>query len=81
MATSRAVNAGSEFCRDCGGPITERGEFAWCENTADGREQVIPKDDCRNLTMHDRLFCEHCRAAMTGVPQRCLNCGRPPTRP
>ncbi len=33
MATTAAVSSGSRFCRDCGGPVTNREELAWCVNT------------------------------------------------
>jgi hypothetical protein len=73
MATRAAVNAGSRFCRDCGGPITERGGFAWCENGA-------PQDVCANSTRIDRRFCEHCGEADPG-PGACTHCGQRSTNP
>jgi hypothetical protein len=67
MATSAAVNAGSHFCRDCGGPITERGGLAWCENTTTQGQQQIPQDRCDNLGRQRRRFCEECGLAVNGV--------------
>jgi hypothetical protein len=53
MATPGAVNSGSKFCRDCGGPVTTRGGFQWCENTD-------PKPKCELLPRTRRNFCEWC---------------------
>jgi hypothetical protein len=33
MAAQQAVNAGSHFCRDCGGPVEPRSGLSWCANT------------------------------------------------
>ena len=75
MATRAAVNQGSQFCRHCGGPITARGGFAWCQN-------IQPLAECDNLTHYNRLFCEHCCWPNPG-PGQCPNprCGRIPTLP
>lgn len=69
MATTSAVNAGSTFCRDCGGSITERGGLAWCENTTEHGNAIDPKDHCETLGRRRRLFCEQCqcRLANEGV--------------
>jgi hypothetical protein len=67
MATSAAVNAGSRFCRDCGGPITERGGLSWCENTTTQGEQQFSQDRCENLGRQRRRFCEHCGRRVNGV--------------
>lgn len=80
MATSKAVNAGSVYCRDCGGPVERREGYSWCENTPAGGKQLAPKSDCQNFTMHDRAYCEHC-AFPIGGPQVCTQCKRPPTTP
>jgi hypothetical protein len=80
MATQQAVNAGSNYCRDCGGPIKPRDELAWCENITTSGSQQDPKDVCENLTKHTRRFCEHCGQAIAG-PIRCQNCNLPPTNP
>ena len=80
MATQNAVNAGSRFCRDCGGPVAVRDEFVWCENTTTQGTQKAGKDVCRNLTAQTRLFCEHCGACIKG-PVACGVCDRPATRP
>jgi hypothetical protein len=53
MATPGAVNSGSNFCRDRGGPTTTRGGFQWCENTQ-------PKLKCELLGRTKRKFCEWC---------------------
>ena len=67
MATSAAVNGGSKFCRDCGGPITERGGLAWCENTTTHGQQKDRKDRCDNLGRERRRFCEQCGKPVQGV--------------
>lgn len=67
MATSAAVNAGSLFCRDCGGQITERGGLAWCENTTTVGKQQIAQDRCQNLGRLGRRFCEECGLPVNGV--------------
>jgi len=67
MATGAAVNAGSRFCRACGGPITERGGFAWCANTTTHGEQQVPQDSCENLGRHRRRFCEQCGLPVDGL--------------
>lgn len=66
MATTAAVNAGSHFCRDCGGPITERGGLAWCENTTTHGQQQVPQDRCENLGRLRRRFCEECALPVDG---------------
>jgi hypothetical protein len=68
------------FCRDCGGPTTRIDRTATCDNTTTRGQQQDPKDVCRNLTMHDRQFCEHCGQAVVGL-QRCPRCQNPPTSP
>lgn len=67
MATSAAVNVGSQFCRDCGGHITSRGGLAWCENTTMEGQQQIPRDHCENLGRQRRRFCERCGLRVNGV--------------
>lgn len=66
MASTSAVNAGSQFCRDCGGTITERGGLAWCENTTANGDAVDPKDICRTLRRSERNYCEYCREPVEG---------------
>lgn len=73
MATDKAVNRGSKFCRHCGLPTVTKGNLTWCDN---GRGSV----HCDNLTMHSRLFCEHCGHATQG-PGKCPNCKKAPTKP
>lgn len=80
MATRRAVNSGSGFCRDCGGQITTRESFAWCENTTIVDHQQEAKDLCENLTRFNRRFCEHCGSRVVGV-EVCGNCGSTATQP
>jgi hypothetical protein len=72
MATTAAVNVGSQFCRDCGGPITERGGLAWCENTTTQGQQQIPQDRCENLGRQHRRFCEQCGLPVNGI-QPCVS--------
>jgi len=55
MATRDAVNPGAKYCRFCGGPITQRGDFAWCENN--------PSVVCENMHRDTRKYCEHCGKA------------------
>lgn len=78
MATMQAVNAGSGFCRDCGGRITSRGGLAWCENTTTVGSQQEPKDRCQNLSKLTRRYCEHCGQAVQGLR---YSCGHEPTHP
>jgi hypothetical protein len=82
MATQQAVNAGSHFCRDCGGPVQPQAGMSWCANTTTTGTQQDPKDVCQNLTKHSRQYCEHCGRPISG-PIRCPNpqCNQPPTNP
>jgi hypothetical protein len=80
MATQQAVNGGSQFCRDCGGPIQPQGGLSWCTNTTTNGIQQDPKDVCQNLTKRDRQFCEHCGNPVVG-PVQCGSCHQPPTNP
>src|SRR5437899_394332 len=79
MATQHNVSANSHFCRACGGPTTTFGGITTCANTTTIGQQQIAQDHCANVTMHNRLFCEHCGHPLTG-PQWCPNptCGLPP---
>lgn len=67
MVTTAAVNAGSSYCRDCGGPVTERGRLAWCENTTRMGTQQVRQDRCENLGRQRRRFCEQCGRPVNGV--------------
>ncbi len=49
MATQQAVNSGSQFCRDCGGPVQPQAGLSWCANTTTSGSQQDPKDVCQNL--------------------------------
>src|SRR3989338_1112526 len=80
MATHKAVNAGSRFCRDCGDPVTSRGGLAWCENMPSSGIQLDSKDPCRNLTKNNRIFCEHCQHRIEG-PMICPGCRSKATIP
>lgn len=79
MATKAAVKAGSHFCRDCGGKITERGGLAWCENTTNKGDQQRRQDHCDNLVQGNRRFCEECGLPVKGVTP--CNLGHTPLRP
>ena len=74
MATKMAVNAGSKFCRDCGGPIRPGGSYAYCANTS-------PKADCLNLRAAQRVHCEHCGALTNHGPCPNPKCRLPPLVP
>lgn len=67
MATKAAVNAGSKFCRDCGGPIPPAELVAWCPNTTTHGHQQISQDHCRNLSRDERRFCEECGQPVSGI--------------
>lgn len=67
VATKNPVKAGSKFCRDCGGPVTTRGRFSWCENTTRAGSQQSPRDRCANLGREARLFCEQCGLPVEGI--------------
>ncbi len=73
MATSWPVNAGSQHCRDCGGPVTTALNLAICQNTH-------PKRVCANLAATSRLYCEHCGKAVQGA-RTCGACGKAPSFP
>ncbi len=51
MATTAAVSSGSRFCRDCGGPVTNREELAWCVNT-------VPKASAERYRLGPGFFAE-----------------------
>lgn len=67
MATTAPVNAGSHFCRDCGGPVVPGHPFGWCANSTTQGQQQIPQDRCENLGRQRRRFCEHCGLPVNGV--------------
>lgn len=78
MATAHAVNAGSKYCRACGGPIESRGGLAWCVNRPDLGTQKVPLERCANLSKQKRRFCEHCGDRVDGLR---APCGHQPTHP
>jgi hypothetical protein len=82
MATRRNVNAGSVFCRDCGGPTVTAGGVSACPNTTTQGTQQVAQDVCENLAWQRRRFCEHC-GLLAGNGAQCTNppCGLPPLRP
>lgn len=77
MATLKNVSAGSKYCRDCGGPITEGGGLATCENRESGGKQLTPQDVRETLGPMRRRYCEHCRAEDPG-PGICSSCKQRP---
>lgn len=77
MVTSSNVAAGSKWCRDCGGPITEFGGLATCANLEFEGQQLTPQDVCETLGPMRRRYCEHCRAEDPG-PGICSSCEKRP---
>jgi hypothetical protein len=79
MASRVALNSGSSYCRDCGGRLTNKGNFVWCENTTNMGNAIEPKDLCEPLSRIRRKFCEHCGKQVPG-PVACSN-GHVPNNP
>ena len=53
--------AGSQWCRDCGGPTTTSAGLTTCGNLASGGQQLTPKNRCVLLGPKLRNYCEQCR--------------------
>ena len=76
MATREPVQRDSPYCRDCGGTMTDKGGYRWCQNTATTGDALDPKDSCELLGMWRRNYCEQCRLRVNGA-NACENGHRP----